>query len=120
MSFAFFDGDNIGDTIEILLLEGKIAEATSLSESLNDIVKQLRVILTAKNSVEIVILGGDDLLIKYDPKKCGCDLPDDIRTIYKNATGISLSCGIGESIVESINNLRLAKLYGKNQIRGPR
>lgn len=36
MFYAFFDGDNIGNTIEILLLDGKISEATVLSNNIKN------------------------------------------------------------------------------------
>lgn len=120
MLYAFFDGDNIGNTIEMLLLEDKVKDAVSLSESLSNANEVVRTILATKTGVEIIILGGDDLLIKYDPQKQDRTLLEEIRNLYKSSTGVSLSCGVGESLSESIQNLHLAKLYGKDQIKGVR
>lgn len=54
------------------------------------------------------------VLIEPHPK----DLVESIRELFKSKTGISMSCGIGTNITTSMQNLRLAKLYGKDQIRG--
>lgn len=118
MLYAFFDGDDIGTTIEILLLEDRIADAIAFSTNLNDVNKEIKIMLNSRDGIEIIILGGDDLLIKFDSKKYGQMLIEEIRAHYKSKTGTSLSCGIGKSIPESIQNLRLAKLYGKNQTKG--
>lgn len=120
MPYAFFDGDSIGNTIELLLLEDKVKDAVSLSESLSNANEVLRATLATKSGVEVVILGGDDVLIRYDHQKQDRTLLEEIRNLYKSNTGISLSCGVGESISESIQNLHLAKLYGKDQIKGLR
>lgn len=120
MPYAFFDGDNIGNTIEVLLIEGKVAEAISLSENINDAANKIGKILRSRNGIEVMILGGDDLLIKYDSEKYGSELLEEIRTLFQAKTGLSMSCGVGENIPESIQNLRLAKLYGKDQIKGLR
>lgn len=120
MNYAFLDGDNIGNTIEILLIEGKVAEAISLSKNINDAADELGKTLRSRNGIEVMILGGDDLLIKYDSEKYGLELLEEIRILFQTKTGLSMSCGVGENISESIQNLRLAKLYGKNQIKGLR
>jgi len=75
-------------------------------------------ILKSRNGIKVMILGGDDLLIKYDSTKYGSELLEEIRTLFQDKTGLSMSCGVGKNIAESIQNLRLAKLYGKNQIKG--
>ena len=67
MKYAFFDGDNVGNTIEILLIENKIKEAQDLS---NNITKSLNKIKKRINDkCEIVLMGGDDLLIKVKEDK---------------------------------------------------
>lgn len=118
--YAFFDGDNIGNTIEILLIEGKVTKAISLSENINDAANEMGKTLKSRDGIEVMILGGDDLLIKYDSKKYGLELLQEIITLFQTKTGLSMSCGVGKNISESIQNLRLAKLYGKDQIKGLR
>lgn len=118
MPYAFFDGDNVGNTIEILLIENKVDEATLLSRHINDAVYQLKIKLKKNSDVDVIILGGDDLLIKYDIDNDDIGLLEDIREIFKSTTGLNMSCGVGSTISEAIQNLHLAKLYGKNQLIG--
>jgi len=118
MVYAFFDGDNIGDTLEILLTEDKVAEAKSFSNSIRDAFGDIEANLKASPDVEVVISGGDDLLIRYDPTLHGKSFIQQIMATFKSRTGHSLSCGVGEDIPQSVRNLYLAKLYGKNQIKG--
>jgi len=120
MPYAFFDGDNIGDTIEKLLIEKRVDEATLLSENINKSVHNLEKLLRSKNGVEIIILGGDDLLIKFDSEECDVKLLNEITILFENTCGLSMSCGVGTTILEAIQNLHMAKLYGKNQIIGLR
>jgi len=117
--FAFFDGDNVGSTLEILLIEGKLEKAMRLSTRLKETLDGLCQLLATRDGVDILIAGGDDLLIRFDKTLHGIELLADIRKTYSAGTGLKLSCGTGASIIESVNNLRLAKLYGKNQIKGP-
>jgi hypothetical protein len=118
MLYAFFDGDNIGPTIEILLTENRIDEAVNLSKSINTVISEIEGILKSKDGIEIIILGGDDILIRYDTLKHGNELLEEIRNTFKARTGNSMSCGVGKDIPESIWNLHLAKLHGKNMIKG--
>ena len=118
MPYAFFDGDNIGNTIERLLIEGKVDEATSLSKNINNAAYRLEKKLQTKNGIDVIILGGDDLLIKYNSKEYGLELLKEIMLLFETTSGLSMSCGVGDTIPEAIQNLHLAKLYGKNQIKG--
>ena len=56
-------------------------------------------------------------MLKYDSQKYGVKLLEDIRTHFKQKTGNSMSCGIGKTVSESIQNLDLAKSHGKDQIK---
>ncbi|MDQ3011387.1 MAG: mCpol domain-containing protein [Acidobacteriota bacterium] len=115
--YAFFDGDDVSNTIEILLIEGKISEAREISEKIKAASWEIEEMLRSKSGVEVIIFGGDDLLIKYDLRFLDPAFLETIRAAFIARTGISMSCGVGSSIPSSIQSLRLAKLYGKNQIR---
>jgi hypothetical protein len=115
--YAFFDGDGIGDTLEILLLEGSVSEAIAFSERIDHALSVIETKLNPLKGIEIIILGGDDILIKYDYLRHS-EIIDEIKSLFQNITGNSMSCGVGNSIPQAIQNLHLAKLYGKNQVRG--
>ncbi len=118
ISYIFFDGDNIGSTIEALLLSEKIEEARIYSNSLNQVISDLSSYLSGKSNLEIIILGGDDILIKVT------DYESEIKKIISividkfltNSQKSTISCGVGTNIEMAIIALHKAKLFGKNQI----
>jgi CRISPR/Cas system-associated protein Cas10 (large subunit of type III CRISPR-Cas system) len=117
--YAFFDGDNIGDKIEIMLLENRVTEATEFSEKIKTAMSRLHEITKTQSGVEVIIFGGDDLLLKYESNFIHIDFLEKLRSEFLEITGNTMSCGIGESVKESVMNLYFAKLYGKNQIKLP-
>ena len=116
--YAFLDGDDVSNAIEILLIENKVSEAIELSENIKTAFSEIEKLLKSKLEIEIIIIGGDDLLFQYNSNRYDINLIEEVRNTFTNKTGISMSCGIGENIQKSIQNLYLAKLYGKNQIKG--
>lgn len=118
MLYAFFDGDNIGLTLERLLTENKVSEATTFSENVKTAILEIEGILKSTADIDIVILGGDDILIKFDLAEHDIDFLKSIMDRFRVTTGNTMSCGVGENIPKSIWNLHLAKLYGKNIIKG--
>jgi CRISPR/Cas system-associated protein Cas10 (large subunit of type III CRISPR-Cas system) len=118
MLYAFFDGDNIGPTVEILLTESKISEAMTFSENIKAALLEIEKLLKATDGIKIIILGGDDILIEFDPIKHNLDFLEKLRDTFKDKTGNSMSCGVGKDVPQSIWHLHIAKLYGKNTIKG--
>lgn len=120
--YAFFDGDNIGDIVQILLLENKLEEASKFSNDLKMTFIKIQSFLSEKEDIKIIILGGDDLLIKYDATKYKLNIINDIIEIFQTSilNRTSISCGLGNTVEEAINNLGKAKLFGKNRIYPPK
>lgn len=114
MKYVFFDGDNVGSTIEILLIENKIIEAQKLSKNISIALKKIETYLEDK--ANILILGGDDILIEVKEDFL-VQVISEVQSIFKESTGLTISGGIGNSVKSSIYQLSLAKLYGKNQIK---
>jgi len=103
--------------MDIMLLENRIAEATEFSEKIESAMSRLGEITKSQEGVEVIILGGDDLLFKYqDNTKNIHEFLEKIRSEFYRITGSTMSCGVGETVRESVINLYFAKLYGKNQI----
>ena len=112
--YSYFDGDSIGDSIELLLLNGKIQEAKELSSKLNDAIYQLKMEMKLMPNIEIILFGGDDLLIYYDDFEKDMEIINAARNNYFNRCGHYISCGCGNTINLAMENLRKAKLMGKN------
>jgi minimal CRISPR polymerase-like protein len=116
--YAFFDGDNIGERMEIMLLENRLTEATEFSEKLERAMSRLGEITRSQDGIEVIILGGDDLLFKYEDSSTSIsELLEKLRSEFLRISGSTMSCGVGKTVRESVLNLYLAKLYGKNQIK---
>jgi len=113
--FAFFDGDNIGDKIELLLIEGRLSEASLLSDNLNLALEEIKRILNDKK-VKIHICGGDDLLIEMPSNEFKYPIIEEVRDMFFQRTNCTFSCGIGINLNETIANLHRAKISGKNKI----
>jgi CRISPR/Cas system-associated protein Cas10 (large subunit of type III CRISPR-Cas system) len=118
--YAFFDGDNIGPTVEKLLTKGQVREASELSENIKLALAEVEKIIEFSNEVELIILGGDDILVKYHYHSLESSkfFLEKIRERFFVLTGNTMSCGVAEDIPGAIWNLHLAKLYGKNMIKG--
>ncbi len=114
--FAFFDGDNIGEIIEKCLHKNMIREAQIISQSLKDFFENLCQEFEKLEGIEVILSGGDDLLISFDANLYNKEFFEIIRRDFYNKTKTTICCGIGCTIQESIFSLYLAKLYGKNQL----
>ncbi len=119
IKFAFFDGDNVGVAIEKMLTIGDISKAQKLSTAIKEALGLMENEIKKYNSVEIIIIGGDDLLIKFIDTDIHQQLIKNLIQIFETTTSLSMSCGIGDSINEAIYNLHLAKLFGKAQVYTP-
>jgi hypothetical protein len=116
--YAFFDGDDIGKKIEIMLLENRVFEAIDFSEKIKTAISHLYDIAQDQDNVDVIICGGDDFLVEIQDDSTDVSVFfDKIKTDFFVITGNTLSCGIGETVKESVMNLYFAKLYGKNQTR---
>lgn len=117
--YAYFDGDNIGSAIEHLLNSGKESEATHLSESIKRALFQIESYMEGHKDVELLMLGGDDILIKYDDTKHSLKLLEEVMEIFFKQTGLSMSCGVGANVSQAIGNLSSVKSSSKGTIKQP-
>ena len=116
--FAFLDGDDIGSTLEILLLQGELHKTTAFSENINNALAEIKIFLKSQPNVKTHILGGDDILIEYDQTVVENSVIDELRSIFVKITGNRMSCGIGNDVNQAIWNLHKAKLLGKDRVYG--
>lgn len=114
--YAFFDGDNIGNAIENLLNSGRVKEATHLSESIKLAIFKIELFVESKNGAEILISGGDDILVKYDFSENEKVFLEEITKIFNSFTGLSMSCGVGSNVNQALANLMTVKSQNKGEI----
>jgi len=114
--YVHLDGDGIGDRLELLLIDGDIVGARSFSKSVSDTIAEVCASIEAVDGAQIVLAGGDDIIASIPSKSWDLKKIEEIRMRFVNKTGCTLSCGVGTSIQTALNNLRRAKLSGKNRI----
>ena len=114
--FAYFDGDNVGNRLELLLLDGRVADACAYSESLNQALRDALALLQGLSNVNVLVAGGDDLLASWLSGTVSRGDLEKIRQAFFDACGQSMSVGVGRSASGAVHCLRRAKLMGKAQI----
>jgi GTP cyclohydrolase III len=114
-TYAYFDGDDIGAKLELLLLDDKEEDARSYSQSINSAVARLREFLSLRH-VETILVGGDDLIAFWPSGHISMREIENARKIFLGVCSCTISVGIGSSLSEAAFNLRRAKLQGKNQV----
>lgn len=107
------DADNVGDKIELALLQNNIETANKIHSSVQSGIAKIKNIILESNG-EILMAGCDDILFIYSLKSM--DFLDNIRNMFEMETGFTLSIGFGNNLAESLESLKIAKLSGKNQI----
>ena len=113
--FAYFDGDNIGSRLELLLIDDQVEDARSYSASVNRALSEAQLILTRLPTVEVILAGGDDLLARWTLGAVSLADVEAVRDAFLKFCGQSLSVGVGQSAGRAAYNLRRAKLLGKAQ-----
>ena len=115
MIVAHFDGDDIGPVLELILLDNKLDRAREYSRSVARALQHVRDLLEIELGAEIIICGGDDLVVCWET---GSVTDVDIKLIrasFFDICGRTISVGIGANSHEATNNLRRAKLLGKDR-----
>jgi len=114
--YIHLDGDGIGDRLELLLLDNKIKEAAELSNKVSLAMEEIRATLNSISGARIIFLGGDDV-VAVIPNKCqNIEKVEEIRKRFLQETGCTISGGIGTKASDALNQLRRAKLSGKDKI----
>jgi GTP cyclohydrolase III len=115
MLVGHFDGDDIGPALELMLLDNQIDLAREYSETLSRALLQIRDFLEKELGAEVIICGGDDLIACWnDGSVTSADIKD-IRAQFFDSCGRTMSVGIGSTSREATQNLRRAKLLGKDR-----
>jgi len=114
--YLHLDGDGIGDRLELYLLDDKVVDAVEFSQKVKKAISKVCATIESVEGAEIILVGGDDIIAVFDEKSWDVQIGEKLREIFYDTAGCTLSIGIGLSVQESLNNLRRAKLSGKNKI----
>jgi hypothetical protein len=113
-AFAYFDGDDVGATIELLLLQSDVASAAEVSSRVSEGIRQISDHLEAVLGGTVFFAAGDEVLAHLDTP-LPIEEAELLRDRFHDLTGLSISCGVAETVQNAAHQLRLAKLRGKDQ-----
>ena len=112
-----FDCDNVGDKIEFYLYNKEPEKAQQLNNAIRSTLDIASKWIKEKIlDSEIVLIGADDILFS-----CSFISEDELtflKKLFFEKAQITISIGIGNCIKESMQNLLIAKVSGKNTIYG--
>lgn len=72
----------------------------------------------AEPGVDIILAGGDDIIIHLHDESAASKIIECTRKAYSGECGRSMSVGVGNDSREAVINLRQAKLMRGNRIVG--
>lgn len=114
--FIRIDCDNVGDKIELALYNEDPQNAQNISDIIKESITWLIEEMTLKFNAEVLLIGSDDILCEIKSEFYNLEKLEKIHFEFYKKANISLSVGIGNSIVKSLINLNIAKISGKNKI----
>lgn len=114
--FLYLDGDDVGASIELRLLENDYLEAQAISVRVSDAIAWLAEIVPRDGEGQIAFAAGDEVLAIV-PRATSMEWIESLRAEFEVRSGSTISCGVGSSASAATNQLRLAKLSGKNRTR---
>jgi c-di-AMP phosphodiesterase-like protein len=114
--YARIDCDNVGDKIELCLYDLKPEKAQEINNLIRQNIQELAEKIKAKLEWEILLVGPDDILFRSPNESFDIDKLKSLKESFFTNTGITLSVGVGDNIIEAMRNLDIAKKSGKNKI----
>lgn len=100
----------------MLLLDEKIADAVKFSQRVNKAIEEVCIKIKSIDGADIILVGGDDIIAVFSEESWDIKIAENLRSIFYKIASCTLSIGIGLSVQEALNNLRRAKLSGKDRI----
>ncbi len=114
--FIRLDGDNIGDGIELAVMNGELEKAQQIHDSVQDSMKRLTKMISDFPTSNLLLIGCDDILFSIEGKQAPITLLDELRTTFQIDTYHSLSIGVGTNLPSALTSLKRAKLSGKDKV----
>jgi len=112
------DADNVGDSIELALIEEDVQKSQEIHFKVQKNITKTVEKLESIDGISILMRGCDDILFSIDNNQVDHNFLEELKNDFKLNSGFSISIGIGESILKALQNLRIAKISGRNKIVG--
>lgn len=111
--FFGMDGDDMGHQVEDALVENDIAASQTFEKQIKGAFAEIEEYVSGLGG-KVIFNGGDNVLFTADgdPK----EIAEHARTIYKNHTDHSATCGVGREPAEAHKALVIGKNTGKDTV----
>lgn len=117
--FVRLDCDTVGDKIELALFNSNPKTAQGIHDKIQINLIKLKENLESNSNIDILMIGSDDILFVIKGPAFSENFLENIKDVFFKNTGFSISIGVGRSLKESLVNLKIAKVSGKNTIVYP-
>lgn len=114
--YVLGDGDRIRERIEKHLLNNELELCTKLSHDLIKAINTIKNVAISRMRADIIIAGGDDIILRVEAKRYQKEHIYELRSIFNEISGSSISFGIGNSVTDAYVNLRRAKSSSTEKI----
>ncbi len=115
-TYIRLDADNVGDSIELSLLNENLNDSQEIHNKVQEGIKLILEMLNEKKGVSVLMVGCDDVLFSINEEQFDINFLENIRKTFENKSGFTLSMGVGNTVQKALQNLRIAKISGKNKI----
>ncbi|WP_157368266.1 hypothetical protein [Alloactinosynnema sp. L-07] len=110
---AIVDGDDVGASMELPLLELRVADAVRFSRQVSETLDLLVVEASNIAGVKLISHGGDSAIFGLKENSLGTF--EGFLADFRVRNSFSISCGVGADSRQALLALRLAKSSGKNR-----
>lgn len=111
--FVLGDGDKVRQRLDALLFTGKLEDLKELSRAISEAVLTVAQAAASAMGGEIVVAGGDDLLLRIPADQLNLRLLEQLRRSFHDRTGCcTMSMGAAPDVERAYLNLRRAKAQG--------
>lgn len=110
--FIYGDADQVRLRVERHLLGRDFDQLRAFSEKLSLAVTELARRAEKLLGAEVIIAGGDDILLRLQPESYSHETLTDLQNQFHQSTGCTISFGVGSQVEWSFVNLRKAKAMG--------
>jgi hypothetical protein len=113
--FLALDGDDVGRQLELYMLTNDIESLRAFSKAFDSTVNVLVASISEMRGAELIMSGGDSILIKLRDEKALDSVLETISSLV-NGDEFTFSGGYADTMQGAYLALKLAKSSGKNRI----
>lgn len=114
--FVRLDGDNIGDSIELALMNEDFRQAQEIHNRIQKGIQSLVKVVVTIDNVNLLLVGSDDILFTIARANYTEVFVLNLNNKFFKETGFTLSIGVGVTLNQALDNLKRAKISGRNRI----